>query len=36
MVIYDNEFETNEHKFKSRIKLNYNISSDGIMVRWKF
>ena len=36
IVIYDNEFETNEHKFKSRIKLNHNISSDGIMVRWKF
>ena len=36
MVIYDNEFETKEHKFKPRIKLNHNISSDGIMARWKF
>ena len=29
MVIYDNEFETKEHKFKPRIKLNHNISSDA-------
>ena len=36
MVIYDNEFETKEHKFKPRIKLNHNIPSDGIMARWKF
>ena len=35
-VIYDNEFETKEHKFKPRIKLNHNIPSDGIMARWKF
>ena len=25
MVIYDNEFETKEIKFKTRIKLNHNI-----------
>ena len=25
MVIYDNEFETKEMKFKKRIKLNHNI-----------
>ena len=25
MVMYDNEFETKEYKFKPRIKLNHNI-----------
>ena len=35
MVMYDNEFETKENKFKPRIKLNHNIYIDVMWLTGK-